>query len=769
MFDAIAFKDYRLIAPATGAWLAAWVLTSEKTPWIAAFLLLATTQGIIGWRMRRWLVLAVSITCLGISLIAGIQLQLLRSGLMAELSQSKSVMEVEFLLSSEPKVFPASNRAPYAIAQVKLLKATAYGETYELRQRAEFSLQGEEVNTPLQVGGRYRAVVRVQPPDPGERLVTSMSLRGSLELLSEPGPVNQFANRLRAGLVHSMRHSTERQAGLVPSLVVGDVSNLPKEVADSFKVTGLTHLTAVSGSNLTLLMAFVIGMLSLLGVHGWPLRIVALLVVPFFVLLCRNEPSVVRAAAMGLVAMAATGVSPNSSGIRNLSLAVLGLLLIDPWLSRSWGFALSVSASSGILFLGSRWQRKMRSWAPGWLAEALCIPLSAQLATQPLVTALSGTVSFAAVAANALSGPFVGPVTVLGILSAIFSLVSSWFAGVVGFVAGLCVQPILSISAWLSALPAANWRWSSSWVSLTILVFICIGFGMLADMALGKSWAAFLLFGSLILASCFRPLPMGWPGDWQVVICDVGQGSAAVLRVAPRIGILVDAGPEGNGAVQCLQSLRLEKVPLVIISHAHADHIGGLPAVLENYEVEQVASSDPSGVERFLKHHGISMKVASILASNDFKLGEVNWETIAPLKSPEADVETVGATSEENSVENDSSVVARVEVAGVTVLLTGDVEPSGQQVILDSSERLQSNVLIMPHHGSSRQSAEFFEKTMASVAIASAGEKNSYGHPAPKTVQLAESLSMRVFRTDKHGSIAISRTKSGVLEVRTYR
>ena len=125
---------------------------------------------------------------------------------------------------------------------------------------------------------------------------------------------------------------------------------------------------------------------------------------------------------MGLIGLAATGVATDKNrGLRALGGAVMALCLIDPWLSLSWGFALSVSASASILVLASGWQIKLRKWLPGPLAEAIAIPLAAQLGTQPLVTCISGEISFVGLFANALSGPFVGMVTVLGLVAGGFS------------------------------------------------------------------------------------------------------------------------------------------------------------------------------------------------------------------------------------------------------------------------------------------------------------------------------------------------------------
>ena len=195
----------------------------------------------------------------------------------------------------------------------------------------------------------------------------------------------------------------------------------PAMTAD-FATSGLTHLTAVSGANLTLLLAFLLITARWVGIRGWALRLVGVAGVVIFVGLCRTEPSVLRAAAMGLVALAALGSGGRRAGLRNLCLATVILIMIDPFLSRSVGFTLSVLASAGIIGWAPGWTVRLRRWMPRVFAESLAVPLAAHLATLPVVAAISGQVSVVGVLANAAAGPLVPPATVLGFLAAGLSL-----------------------------------------------------------------------------------------------------------------------------------------------------------------------------------------------------------------------------------------------------------------------------------------------------------------------------------------------------------
>ena len=210
----------------------------------------------------------------------------------------------------------------------------------------------------------------------------------------------------------------------MPALVDGDDARMPEELTEAFRTSGLTHLLAVSGTNLTLVVGSLLLLARWVGVRARGLVVVGVLGVLGFVLLARPEPSVLRAAVMGSVALLGMGTHGRRRGPRALGAAVLLLLLVDPWLAVSPGFALSALATAGILWFAPGWRDRLNRWLPRWAAEAIAVPLAAQLACTPLVAAISGQVSLVAVVANLLAAPAVGPATVLGLAGGVVGLVS---------------------------------------------------------------------------------------------------------------------------------------------------------------------------------------------------------------------------------------------------------------------------------------------------------------------------------------------------------
>lgn len=749
--------DLRLILPALAAWGGAAVGVAEPV-WAGLVIGTGFLLTVLAARRAAWTLAATAAALMGAGLVGWGWAAGLAGTTPANWASDGAVIEAQAIVTSDARDWPASeNRPAAAVLAVRLVEVSSRGDRWQGALPAQLMANGAAASLLDQpVGARIHFVGLARAPDPGQRSVANISLRSEVRVIAEPGPGARLANRFRGGLRAAMAHSPPQQAGLVPSLVVGDISELPAEVSDAFRTTGLTHLTAVSGTNLTLMMVFCLSLAKRLGLRGWWLRALGPVVAICFVVVCRAEPSVLRAAAMGLIAMAATGLARDRArGLRALSLAVLVLVLIDPWLARSWGFALSASATAGILWWGGSWQDALRRWMPGWLAESLAIPLAAQLATQPLVTALSGQISMVGLAANVTAGPFVGPVTILGLAAALVWMISPTLAGVVGWLAGWCVQPILLVAQIGASAPAATWRWPVSAASLILLGVGCL---LAAQVVVGwilpRRWASLGVALLLVIGAYQQPPQPGWPGDWAVVACDVGQGGAQLIRAGPRTAILVDTGPDPAALRDCLAAAGVAAIELLVITHPHADHIGGLPAIAGRVPIGLVLTAGSPAVAGGPAPgwaDGLPAPVPTI-PGDVIEVGQARWTTLAAGPLPG----TLATAGPDNASENDAGVVGLIEVAGLRVLVTGDLEVAGQQALIRAHPGLRADVLIVPHHGSPRQDELFIRAVAAPIALIQVGEKNDYGHPAASVLRLLAESGATVFRTDHQGALAVS-------------
>lgn len=758
--------DLRLLPAAIAAWAGAAAGLLLDRRWSVA---LAVVGAVVGWRFRLAATRAGSIVFVTAMTIAALSSHLVTSSTISQLAEQRAIARVTVRLESDPQVYPAKGPMPARIrARGMVLTTFARGEVTQQRVPVTLVASGELIETVrrLEAGSVVETQVKLAPARRFEPVAATATVRLEPEIVTGPTGVDRATNAVRGGLRDAMRLSPDDQAGLVPSLVVGDTTRLPPSVSDDFKATGLTHLTAVSGTNLTLMVGFLTALCGWVGVLRWGRRAVQVAGVVGFVVICRGEPSVLRAASMGAVGLAALGgarAGPRAG--RHLMVTVVVLCVLDPWLAMSWGFALSVAACVGILGWGARWQETMRRWSPGWLAEAIAIPLAAQIATQPLIIALSGQISVVGVVANALAGPFVGPVTVLGLLAAATFFIPP-LSTVFGWLAGWCVQPIIWIAQLGASAPmGVREVTKAGWVvAVGVVACVLIGWGL--GWVLARPLATLILVMSLLVVSVCRPPRLGWPGDWQVVACDVGQGDATAIRAGPREAMLVDAGPDDGDVVGCLHSLGVRQVSVLVLTHFHADHVGGAPHVIERFHVSTLVTSAVDSaagrrITRIAEEKGVRIHRAAI--GDVIVSGEATWHTVgaAPLVG-------AGESDGESSAENDASLIGIARSRSVSILIAGDAEPTGQRAALATGQPLAADILKLPHHGSARQEERFFTASRARVAIASSGKDNAYGHPAPRTVDLAERMGMHSFRTDRQGAIAITR-EGDSLRVRVQR
>ncbi|MGN6782099.1 MAG: ComEC/Rec2 family competence protein [Marmoricola sp.] len=562
--------------------------------------------------------------------------------------------------------------------------------------------------------------------------------------------------RVRGSLEESVSGLPGDRRALVPALVDGDDGALDPALADDFRITGLTHLLAVSGTNLTLVVGFALVVARWLHVRGRWLYLVGAVGIVGFVLLARPQPSVLRAAVMGSVALLGMGSNGAARGVRALGVATLVLLLVDPGLASAVGFALSVLATGGILLLAPAWRDALGRWLPRWLAEAVAVPATAQLACTPLIAAISGQVSLVAVGANLLVAPVVGPATVLGLLGGIVSLVAPPAGRVVGQAAGWCVAWIIAVAEHGAALPTAAVPWPATPTALAALTLLSALLVSAAPVLLRRRTTGMACCALLVVAVLVRMPTPGWPPrGWLMVACDVGQGDGLVLNTGlPHTVVVVDAGPDPRAMDQCLDGLHVDRVPLVVLTHFHADHVDGLPGVLRGRQVGAIEvtrlADPPEGValvRRAAASAGLTPHWAPYGVTR--RVGDVTLEPIWPLP----DSPTVGPG--DGSTANEASVVLLVRIRGMSFFLGGDIEPEGQEALARMMPGLHVDVLKVPHHGSRYQDLPFLRSLRARLAVISVGLHNDYGHPAPQTVSGLAQTGERVLRTDHDGSVAV--------------
>ena len=761
--------DLRLVPLALAGWAGAWLATSGVPVawWIVSGLvvlgLVVLGVTVAAGRRSAWLVAALLILVVSAG-VGGLSVQQLASGPVARLAGDRAVAEVEVEIRADPQLREAQSRSVYLTVSARVLTVSGRGGRWRTRTPVLVVVTGDAAIAAWKqhvVGERITTTVRLNPPDPGADVAALARTREPGTVVARPGPLLSVVEQVRSGLRRAVADRAPDPRALVPALVLGDTSAMTDQLTADFDSTGLTHLTAVSGANLTLLLAFVLGTARWLGVGGWWLRGLGLVGVAVFVALCRTEPSVLRAAAMGLVALAALGAGGSRRGLRGLSAAMLALLLIDPYLARSWGFGLSVLASAGIIWWAGRWSARL-TWLPRPLAEAVAVPLAAQLATLPAVAAISGAVSLAGVVTNALAGPFVGPATVLGFAAAGLSIVSAPLAAVAGFGAAWCAQAIIWLAQAGAALPGASWRWPADPAALLVLVAAALLLARLLPVVLSRWWLSASLTAAMVLGLLTAPVQPGWPPrDWLLLACDVGQGDALLVRVSPAEAMLVDAGPDPAAIDRCLDQAGVTALPVAVLTHFHADHADGLPGAVDGRRVGEIwvsplASPPAEALSVHALAETLGVPVRSPPLGERGSLGRISWEVLGPVAATVTGSDGAASAPAESSTENDASLVLRIETAGLRLLLTGDAEPEAQARILRAGVDLTADVLKLPHHGSARQDPAFLAATAARVVVATAGEDNDYGHPAPRTLQLVRSLGMTVLRTDLQGAVAIA-------------
>lgn len=594
------------------------------------------------------------------------------------------------------------------------------------------------------------------PTDPVDRAI--LALRATeVERASAPEGVWAMFEQLRDGLVASTHGLPQPGAGLVPGLAVGDTSALDPATEAAMNAASLSHLTAVSGANCALVVGAAFGLFAACGARRWIRVTGSLVVLGGFVVLVTPEPSVVRAAAMSAIALLALGLGRPAIGVAVLAAATTLLLIADPWLCRSLGFALSAAATAALLVLARPLAEGLGRWMPKPLALALAVPTSAQIVCGPLIVLIDPHVPLLGVVANILADPAAAPATIAGALACIAPV--PWLRDGLTALAWIPAAWIAAVARTTADIPAQNLPWPDGIAGATLLAVV----GAATAVAIARprrvprltavaTAMVAVLVGVTGATGAVRSVagPLTVPAAWQVAMCDVGQGDATLWRSGSAVA-LVDTGPDPQPLAECLQTLGIPRLDLVVLTHFDKDHVGGSAAVVGRTSLVLHGPPGETDDQRLLDLYaaGGARLLAATMGMTG-AVGDTRWQALGPLPGM--------------APGNDASVV--IDVAGEDfprTTLLGDLGAEPQAELMRRVELPRVEIVKVSHHGSADQDPQLYGRLHAAIGLIGVGAGNTYGHPTARLLDILQQGATIAARTDTGGLLAVWYDEQGRL------
>ncbi|MCU1543668.1 MAG: competence protein ComEC [Microbacteriaceae bacterium] len=605
---------------------------------------------------------------------------------------------------------------------------------------------------------------------PGGDVAFLVFASGSARVVADPPWFLDWANGLRAGFATAASRLPGDGGDLLPGLAIGDTAAVSANLDTAMKASSLSHLTAVSGAN----CAVVVGLIMLLGGAaglGRRARIAASVVVlAAFVVLVTPQASVVRAAVMATIVLLAMLGGRPVRGVPVLGLAVVVVLTGQPWLARDYGFSLSVLATGGLLVLAGPLTRLLSGLLPRAVAVVVAVPLAAQLACQPLLILLNPTLPLYGVLANVLAEPAAPVATVIGLLSCVLLPVAPPLGQLLAAAAWLPAAWIAAVAALCARLPGAAIPWPgglggvvSMAVPTVLLLVAALGPVRRRTRVLAAVVALAVLAGLAGAATGDRlSRRLSMPADWQIAVCEIGQGDAVLVRSAGLVA-LVDTGPDTALLRSCLETLGIGRIDLLVLSHFDLDHVGGTEAVVGRSDRVLLGPSANATDERLVKRliDG-GAAVERVRRGDSGVLGELRWRVLWPRAGPGGRPWQTGETVGGVEPGNDASVTIAFDPAGtcaggcLSSLFLGDLGEHGQERVLAAGPVPRVDVVKVSHHGSADQSPRMYESASATVGVISVGADNTYGHPTDRLLDLLAGIGTTAVRTDTDGLVLLS-------------
>ena len=651
---------------------------------------------------------------------------------------------------------------------------------------------GKTAPLELRAGERWRLTLRLKQPHGAanphgfdfemwalERSIRAVGyVHNSEKLLAgHPKGDNRRIDELAAGLgyrIETWREAVRDKfdatlgsapyAGVLSALAIGDQNSIPPPQWQIFTRTGVNHLMSISGLHITMLASLAFAAVYWLWRRSTRLTLflparkaaalAALLVATGYALLSGFAVPAQRTVYMVGAVAAALWLNRNFSLWQIVSIALLGVLIPDPWAVMSAGFWLSFGAVVLILYVTAH-----RIGSNHWLAEYASVQWAMAIGLTPLLLGLFQQASLVSPLANAIAIPLVSlvvvPLTLLGaVLPPSFSYGETplWLAHIV-------MDGVMHFLEWLNALPQAVWTQHAppAW---SIAVAMLGALWILLPRGFPARWLGFLLLLPIFLNTPEPPAQ----GALRLIVFDVGQGLSVAAQTRQH-ALLYDTGPDFSGEadsgnrilIPALRALGIAELDGMILSHDDSDHTGGAASLMQAMPVGWVSSTLPA-THPLLQQ---APHTRRCLDGASWNWDGVQFEILHPAS---------GNDGAKKPQDNDQSCVLHISIGAHSVLLAGDIEKASEtRLIREHADRLYTSLLVAPHHGSkSSSSLDFVAATLPDYAVFTAGYRNRFGHPREEVLQRYADSGAELLRSDEDGAILVEMSTQG-LQVERYR